>query len=77
MTVELVSGPETLSDEELAPNIADFGEDSFPRPFDDDRWRARTPDYAKITVPLLSAANWGGISAGRFSTWPIAPGPSS
>ena len=60
VTGELVCGPETLGEEELARNIADFGGDSLAHPFDDDHWKARTPDPAKITVPLLSAANWGG-----------------
>jgi len=60
VTGELVCGPETLTDEELAQNIADFGEDAFAHPLDDDHWQVRTPDYSKITVPLLSAANWGG-----------------
>jgi len=60
VTGELVCGPETLSDEELAANIADFGEDAFAHPFDDNHWKARTPDYTKITVPLISSANWGG-----------------
>jgi hypothetical protein len=60
VTRELVCGPETLTGEELARNIADFGEESLAHPLDDDHWRARTPDPARITVPLLSAANWGG-----------------
>ena len=60
VTGELVCGPETLTDDELARNIADFGEDAVAHPLDDDHWRARTPDFSKITVPLLSAANWGG-----------------
>ena len=33
----------------------------YPKhPFDDGFWAARTPDAARITVPLLSVANWGG-----------------
>jgi predicted acyl esterase len=60
VTGDLVCGPETQSDEELARNIADFGEDALEHPFDDGHWQARTPDYSRITVPLLSAANWGG-----------------
>ena len=60
VTGELVCGPETLGDEELAQNIADFGEESLAHPFVDDHWNARTPDPATVTVPLLSAANWGG-----------------
>lgn len=29
-------------------------------PFDDEFWAAHTPDAARIVVPLLSVANWGG-----------------
>ncbi len=60
VTDELVCGPETLSDDELARNIADFGQDALAHEMDDAHWQARTPDYSKITVPLISAANWGG-----------------
>lgn len=60
VTGELVCGPETLSDEELPATIADFGADALAHPLDDEHWQARSPDYAKITVPLVSAANWGG-----------------
>jgi hypothetical protein len=72
VTGELVCGPETLADDELARNIADFGADALAHAFDDDHWRARTPDYDRITVPLLSAANWGGNglhSRGNFEAW--------
>lgn len=60
VTGELVAGPETLSDEELAANRVDPGEDVRIRPLIDDYYRARTADLAKITVPLLSVGNWGG-----------------
>ena len=57
---ELVCGPETLSEEELAKNRADFGGDILAHPLDDDYHRDRSPDWSKVTVPLFSAANWGG-----------------
>lgn len=30
------------------------------RPFDEEYYRQRSPDFSKIVVPLLSAGNWGG-----------------
>jgi len=57
-TGELVAGPETLSEEELAANRADAVEALFEHPFDDDHHRSRSPDFSKIKVPMLSAANW-------------------
>jgi len=60
VTGELVCGPETLSDAKLAKNRADFGNEIFSHPLDDDYHRARSMTWSKITVPFLSAANWGG-----------------
>jgi len=60
ITGETIAGPETLSDEELKKNRADVGGEARRRPLIDDYYRARMPDFAKIRVPLLSAANWGG-----------------
>jgi predicted acyl esterase len=57
---ELVCGPETLSEEELARNRADFGTEIASHPLDDDYHKARSPKWDKITTPLFSAANWGG-----------------
>ena len=59
-TGEPVAGPETLSDEELAANRAAFGAEIRAHPLDDDWHRARSPDWSRIAVPLLSASNWGG-----------------
>ena len=56
----LVSGPETLTDDELAANRVDFVGQVLAHPLDDEFHRGRSPDWPKITVPLLSAANWGG-----------------
>jgi len=56
-----VSGPSTLTEEELGANRRDFYEDCYAHPLASDPfWRSRMPDWAKVTVPLLSAANWGG-----------------
>jgi len=57
---ELVCGPETLPEDELAKNRADFGTDIVSHPMDDDYHKARSPKWDKVTVPLFSAANWGG-----------------
>ncbi len=53
-------GDETLSEEDLAANRCDLGVEILSHPLDDDYHRARSPQWDKITVPLLSAANWGG-----------------
>ena len=58
---EWVSGPETLSEEELVANRRDWRIDSRVNRFASDAfWTSRLPDFSKITTPLLSAANWGG-----------------
>ena len=57
---EYVSGPETLTDEELATNRTDFGGEIARHPLDDEFHRARSADWSKVTVPILSAASWGG-----------------
>jgi hypothetical protein len=60
VTGELVSGPETLPEETLQKNRRDIEKLLLDHPFDDEVSRERTPDFKKITVPVLSAANWGG-----------------
>ncbi len=57
---ELVCGGEPLSLEELAANRCNFGDEILAHPFDDDYHKARSPDWSKVVVPFLSAANWGG-----------------
>ena len=57
---ERVCGPETLSEEQLAKNRCDFGEEIRKHPLDDDYHKARSPQWDKIVAPLFSAANWGG-----------------
>ena len=54
----LVSGPETLSDQELSQLYADSVTDLHEHTTFDSFYRDRTPDLSKITVPLLSATNW-------------------
>src|SRR6516164_590818 len=57
---ELVCGPETLSEEQLAKNRSDLGADIRAHPLDDDYHRARSPVWSNVEVPLFSSANWGG-----------------
>ena len=59
-TDELVCGPETLSEAELARNREDMWQSFLSRELIDDYYRERTADLSRVTVPLLSAANWGG-----------------
>jgi len=60
VTGDLVCGPETLSEEELKKNRADMWANISGRRLSDDYYRERSADLAKVVVPLLSAANWGG-----------------
>ena len=60
VTGELVCGPETLSEQELARNREDMWSELLARELDGPYYRERSPDFSKIAVPLLSAANWGG-----------------
>ncbi|MGA9005007.1 MAG: CocE/NonD family hydrolase, partial [Pseudolabrys sp.] len=61
MNGDWVSGPETLSEEQLGRNRRDFYEDCILRKLDTDPyWQSRMPDWTKVKTPLLSAANWGG-----------------
>jgi uncharacterized protein len=59
-TGQPVAGPETLSDEALAAQRADLRRAILSHPLDDPYHRERSPDWSRITVPLLSAGNWGG-----------------
>ena len=61
VTGELVTGPDTLGDGELAANRADSPGEAKRRKLHDAYYAARTADFSKITAPLLSAANWGGM----------------
>jgi predicted acyl esterase len=57
-TGEPVSGPDTMPQEELHLRHADSVAALAAHPFDDDYYRERSPELEKITVPMLSAANW-------------------
>ena len=78
VTGDLVCGPETLSDAELAANRCNFGADLLAHPLDDDYSKERSPDWSKVTVPFLSAANWGGQglhTRGNFEGFMLAASP--
>jgi len=61
MTGDWMSGPLTLTEEELGANRREFYEDCAKNPLaSDEYWRSRMPDWSKVRTPLLSAANWGG-----------------
>lgn len=57
---EWVSGPGALTDEELGANRRDFYSEAVRHELEDEFYKTRSPDWSKVTVPLLSAANWGG-----------------
>ena len=61
VTREPVAGPETFSKTELAVNRADPPGEAKRRKLYDEYYAVRTGDFSKITAPLLSAANWGGM----------------
>ena len=60
VTGELICGTKNLTDEELAQNRCNFGDDILAHPLDDDYHKKRSAVWSKITTPLLTAANWGG-----------------
>jgi uncharacterized protein len=61
VTGELIAGPETLSPQTVKANRVVPYQEELKRPLDGPYYRDRTADLAKVVVPLLSAANWGGM----------------
>jgi predicted acyl esterase len=61
-TGELVAGPETHTDADLASQRSDFPAEIDSHRLDDDFHRDRSAQFDRITVPLLSSGNWGGSS---------------
>ena len=55
-----ISGCETLSPEELQGNRIDIESSLLAHPLDDAYYKDRSANWSNITVPFLSAANWGG-----------------
>jgi hypothetical protein len=62
VTGQLVCGPETLGERELAENRLKLGDELRAHVLDDEWFRSRSAEFEKIRTPLLSAANWGGNS---------------
>ena len=60
-TGERVTGPASLTPEELGANRSDYCGDVLAHPLNDRFYRDRTPDLSKITVPALVVASWGGL----------------
>lgn len=72
VTGEPVAGPLNLPPEELRKNRTDTPGEAKAHKFRDDYYAARTADFAQIEVPILSAANWGGMglhTRGNFEGW--------
>ncbi|MGH9245237.1 MAG: CocE/NonD family hydrolase [Acidimicrobiales bacterium] len=59
-TGQSVAGPNTLPEGDLERNRVDYFALIKAHPLDDDWHRERAIDLTTITVPILSAANWGG-----------------
>ncbi len=58
---EPAAGPETMTDEQLRASRTDYIEDTKKHKLDDEWHKSRSPDFSKITVPLMSSGNWGGL----------------
>ena len=59
-TGQSVAGPIDLPEDELAENRIESFPDIKAHPLDDGWHRERAIDLSRVTVPFLSAANWGG-----------------
>jgi predicted acyl esterase len=57
-----VTGDEVVPAEERERLRIDPGVEFNKHPLDDEFYRERSGDLEKITVPLLSAGNWGGVT---------------
>ncbi len=60
VTGEWVAGPETLTEQALAANRGDLEQEVLAHPLDDEYYQSRSPQWDRVTVPFLSANNWGG-----------------
>jgi uncharacterized protein len=68
---ERASGPEELNEQQLAANRVD-ARARRPAELDGEAYRQRSADWSRVTVPFLSAANWGGFglhSRGNFEAF--------
>lgn len=53
-------GAGTLLPEQMGADRYDMGKTLFRTSADDDYFKTMAPDWSRVKVPLLSAANWGG-----------------
>lgn len=60
VTGKLVCGDEVLSEAQLRANRAEVSSRSTEHRYDDDFYAQRRARLDQVTVPVLSAANWGG-----------------
>ena len=58
---ERATGPAELTAAARFENRAAGAENMRVREMDDDWYRARSPDWSKVTIPFLSAASWAGF----------------
>ena len=68
----LASGDVDLTDEQMVANRCDLAGQVLEHQFADDWYAQRTARVDRIEVPLLSAANWGGLGnhqRGNFTAW--------
>jgi predicted acyl esterase len=57
---DLVTGPDILTETKLAKLRKVHLLELLARPLDDEYYRNRSPIWEQVTVPFLSAGNWGG-----------------
>ncbi len=72
VTGELVAGPETRPEAELAKLRADTPGEAKRHRFCDDYYAARIAHFEDIEAPLLSSGNWGGVGLhprGNIEGW--------
>ena len=68
----LASGDENLADAQMTASRYDLAEQILAHPFDDEWHAEHSADASLIEVPLLSAANWGGLGnhqRGNLTAW--------
>jgi uncharacterized protein len=68
----LATGDEELSDEQLAGNRGELGDEIVAHPFDDEYHRERSPDWPRVEAPLLTCASLAGHGLhprGNYEGW--------
>lgn len=67
-----VTGAEAIDEQERSTKLIAIADVLNAHPLDDDFYRDRSADLSKITIPVLSGANWGGMglhSRGNFEAF--------